>query len=100
MKVYDILLHTPIGKRKGELKASMKNGEVIGFLSLFGNTEPLEGTVDENGECRLRGRFATLMKSVEFTADGHIDGDAIRLTVQGDRRSYPITGKLRKQEEG
>ena len=28
MRMYDILLHTPIGKRKGELKAKIENGTI------------------------------------------------------------------------
>ena len=42
MKVYDILMNTPLGKKKGELKAKIENGKLSGFLSLFGNTEPIE----------------------------------------------------------
>ena len=99
MKIYDILLHTPIGKRKGELKAKIENGKLTGFLSLFGHTEPIEGTVDESGKCSLKGKFITLIKSVDFTADGTIDWDALRLTVKGDCGYYEIMGQLRKQGE-
>ena len=98
MKVYDILMNTPIGKRKGELKAKIENGKLTGFLSLFGNTEPIEGTVDENGKCSLKGKFITLMKSVDFTADGTIDPDIVRLALKGgDCSYYEIMGQLRKQ---
>lgn len=45
MIVYDILMNTPLGQKKGELKAKIENGKLIGFLSLFGNTEPIEGSV-------------------------------------------------------
>ena len=99
MKIYDILLHTPIGKRKGELKAKIENGKLTGFLSLFGHTEPIEGTVDESGKCSLKGKFITLIKSVDFTADGTIDWDALRLAVKGDCGYYEIMGQLRKQGE-
>ena len=93
MKVYDILMNTPIGKRKGELKAKIENGKLTGFLSLFGNTEPIEGTVDF-----LKGKFITLMKSVDFTADGTIDPDIVRLALKGgDCSYYEIMGQLRKQ---
>ena len=98
MKVYDILMHTPIGKRKGELKAKIENGKLTGFLSLFGNTEPIEGTVDESGKCSLKGKFITLMKSVDFTADGTIDLDIVRLALKGgDCSYYEVIGMLRKQ---
>lgn len=99
MKIYDVLMNTPLGKRKGELKAKIENGKLIGFLSLFGHTEPIEGTVDENGNCFLRGKFITLMQSVDFTADGTIDFDALRLAVKGDCGYYEIMGQRRRQGE-
>lgn len=97
MKIYDVLLHTPIGKRKGELQAKIENGKLNGFLSLFGNTEPIEGTVDANGCCSLKGKFITLMKSIDFTANGTIDPDVVRLAIKGDCGYYEIMGQLRKQ---
>ena len=96
MKIYDILMNTPLGEKKGELKAKIENGKLNGFLSLFGNTEPVEGTVDEKGNCSLKGKFITLMKSVDFTADGTIDFDTLRLAVKGDCGYYEIMGQLRK----
>ena len=39
------------------------------------------------------------MKSVNFTADGTIDFDALRLAVKGDAGYYEIMGQLRKQKE-
>lgn len=99
MRIYDILLHTPLGKKRGELKAKIENGELNGFLSVLGHTEPIKGTVDENGNCSLKGKFVSLMKSVDFTADGTIDFDALRLAVKGDAGYYEIMGQLRKQKE-
>ena len=69
------------------------------FLSVLGHTEPIEGTVDERGNCSLKGKFVSLMKSVDFTADGTIDYDALRLAVKGDAGYYEIMGQLRKQKE-
>lgn len=98
MRVYDIILHTPLGKRKGELKALIENGRLNGFLSVLGHTEPMEGTVDESGRCALRGKFVSLMKSVSFTADGTIAPDALRLAVKGDV-GYEIVGRRRDKKE-
>lgn len=97
MKIYDILMNTPLGQKKGELKAKIENGKLIGFLSLFGNTELIEGTVDEKGNCSLKGKFVTLMKSVDFTADGTIGMDNMRLAVKGNSRYYEIMGQLRSE---
>ena len=92
MKRYDVLLHTPIGKRKGEMNIKIENGTLIGFLSLFGNTEPIEGMVDERGQCSLCGKFTTLMKSVMFQANGRIQSDRLQLAMLCDSGSYQLEG--------
>lgn len=99
MKIYDVLMNTPLGQRKGVLKAKIENGKLTGFLSLFGHTEPIEGTVDENGNCSLRGKFITLMQSVDFAADGTIDCDTLRFAIKGDCGCYEIIGQRRDQGE-
>lgn len=99
MQIYDIFLHTPLGKKKGELKANIENGELNGFLSVLGHTEPINGTVDENGNCSLKGKFISLMKSVNFTAAGTISFDTLRLVLNGDAGCFEIMGQLRKQRE-
>lgn len=97
MRIYDIILHTPLGKKAGELKAKIENGKIHGSLSVLGHTEPVEGTVDAQGKCTLKGRISSLMKTMDFTADGTIDFDALRLAVKADAGYYEIMGQLRKQ---
>ena len=92
MKSYDVFLHTPIGKRKGEMNIKIENGMLFGFLSLFGNTEPIEGTVDESGHCSVCGKFTTLMKSVMFQAKGRIHSDRLQLAMLCDSGSYQLEG--------
>ena len=99
MRIYDILLYTPLGKKKGELKAKIENGKLNSTLSLLGHTEPIEGSVDKKGNCTLKGKIVSLMKSIDFTADGTIDYEGIRLALKGDAGYYEIMGQLRKQGE-
>lgn len=97
MRIYNILMKTPIGHKKGELKVNVEKGKLTGFLSLFGNTELVEGTVDEKGQCFLKGKFVTLIKSVDFTAEGRIDMDGLRLAVKSAFGYYEIIGQSNKQ---
>lgn len=99
MKSYDVLLHTPIGKRKGEMKVKIENGKLIGFLSLFGNTEPIEGSVDENGDCALHGKFITLLKPVDFTAVGTICRDDLQFILKGESGTYKLMGSSQNGKE-
>lgn len=97
MEVYDIFMYTPLGKKKGELSARITNGKLSGFLCLLGHTEPMEGFVDRRGNCSLKGKFVTLMRSVDFTADGILCPDFLRLTVIGGGGRYEMLGQLRKE---
>ena len=99
MRIYDIILNTPLGKKTGELKAKIENGKLHGTLSLLGRTEEIHGTVDDNGKCSLKGKFVTLLKTVDFTADGTINWDGIHLNVSGGGTMYDMIGVLRHQDE-
>ena len=35
MRIYDILLYTPLGKKKGELKAKIENGKLKSYRQLI-----------------------------------------------------------------
>ena len=98
MKIYDILLNTPLGKKEGELRTTVQDGKLTGFLSLFGNTEPIHGTVDENGLCFLRGRFITLLSTVNFTADGWLGAQVLQLHLRGEKNLYEMSGALRAEK--
>ena len=100
MKIYDITLRTPLGKKKGELAAEVKNGNLYGTLSLLGHSEPIEGTVDAVGNCFLKGKMITLMSSITFTASGTLDETTLQLNVQGHGGHYVMVGTLRTAEEG
>lgn len=99
MSIYDILLSTPLGKKRGELTAKVENGKLVGYLSLLGHTEPIDGSVDENGNCELKGKLITLLNTIPFTADGTIKRDSLRLRVRGKRGIYEMLGASRRQEE-
>ena len=99
MKSYDVSLHTPIGKRKGEMKVNIEDGKLIGFLTLFRNTEPLSGSIDENGECTLKGKFITLLKPVYFTATGKIHDEDLQLVLKCECGNYKMLGSSQKGKE-
>lgn len=99
MQIYDIILNTPIGKKSGELKAKIENGKLHGTLALLCRTEEISGTVDENGKCFLKGKFVTLLKTVNFTADGTINLEGIHLKVTGDGKMYDMIGALRRENK-
>ena len=99
MVIYDIALKTPLGRKSGELVVSNENGKLSGFLSLLGHTEPIEGIVEENGKCSLKGTFVTLLNTICFTADGVINGEVLNLKIRSGSGTYEMVGALRRGQE-
>ena len=98
MKIYEIILKTPLGDKCGELAAEIKNGTLRGSISLLGNTEPIEGMVDEQGNCKLKGKLRSLLQTVDFEAEGTINYDALRLSVNGGGSIQEMVGALKNQK--
>ena len=100
MNVYDILLSTSLGKKQGELSTQIENGKIRGYLSLLGHTEPINGEIDENGNCTLAGKLVTLLNTIPFTASGTIRNNSLRLRINGKRGFYEMLGTLRYPNGG
>ena len=94
VKIYNILLNSSLGKKTGQLCARIKNGELSGYLSLLGHTEPIKGTVDESGHCSFTGKLITLLRAIDFTAVGTISGDVISFRLTGNYGVYQLIGSL------
>lgn len=91
-KTYLVYLQTPLGKREGKLTAKKNGDELNGWLEVLKHKEPFEGTVDENGNCRIFGELVTLMRRVPYIATGQISASAVHLKVKGERNVFELSG--------
>lgn len=98
---YQIIMQTPLGARYGTMSVTLADQTVSGTMEILKHMEPFSGTIDENGDCRITGRMVTLMRSIDFTAEGNITPESVHLTVQGGRNSFELHGKCisKKKEE-
>ena len=96
---YQIVMHTPLGLRYGSMCCRITGGNMEGTISLMGHTQPFRGTSAADGSCRIEGKIATLMRPISYCGSGKITGDTLRLSIQGERRSYNINGSLCGLEE-
>ncbi|MFR8333066.1 MAG: hypothetical protein ACLU9S_12465 [Oscillospiraceae bacterium] len=95
---YQIVMHTPLGLRYGSMCCRITGGNMEGTISLMGYTAL------SRHDCRRRsllieGKIATLMRPISYCGSGKITGDTLRLSIQGERRSYNINGSLCGLEE-
>ena len=97
--VYDIILETPLGPRRGSADVRVKDGNVEGTLHVLGRLSRFCGSVDASGALRLRGALLTLVRRIDFAAEGRMDGEHIELTLHGARDVLRVTGTRKGEWE-
>lgn len=93
---YAITMKTPLGERKGQLSLDCGNGWCQGMLTLLGAQTFVQGTLDENWRCELKGELRTLLRSLPFAASGTLRPDRLSLMLLAGGRSYPIDGQRKE----
>ena len=97
--LFDVILHTAIGKRIGSVSIEIIEDMIRGELRILNHTEHLTGTVDQNGNCSLNGFLHTLSREIPFIATGNISEDTLKLTLKGEENTYYMTGLAVRKEE-
>lgn len=90
--LYDVILHTVIGKRRGTLTARILEDVFQGELYLLNHSEQLTGRISADGSCELSGVLHTLSKQIPFTASGQIRKESLELTLHDGKSTYRLTG--------
>lgn len=91
---YDIRLRTPVGIRLGHMTVRRQRNTVSGSLNILKHTEPFEGTIDTEGNCKLFGKMITLIRTVSYEAVGTITPDSLMLSIVDGRHVLNITGTV------
>ncbi|MGN0526399.1 MAG: hypothetical protein ACI4IF_03110 [Acutalibacteraceae bacterium] len=89
---YDIHMRTPIGIRQGRMTVCCDLDKVSGYLDIFKHSEPFEGTIDSEGNCKIIGKIITLVRTISYEAIGKITPDSLTLSIIDDRHILKITG--------
>lgn len=90
--VYAINMYTPIGVRHGMMSATMIQDKIMGTIEILEHSGPFEGTVEEDGNCTIKGSIKSLMKTIEYIATGKITRDDICLQLQSKKNTFRIMG--------
>lgn len=89
---FDIRMRTPIGIRLGHMTVCRNLGRISGQLDILKHSEPFEGTIDEEGNCEMFGKIITLMRTINYKAEGKITPDSMVLSIIDGRHVLEITG--------
>lgn len=98
-RMYNIVMKTPLGLRYGTLSACLADGQINGNINILGHSEPFHGVIDGDGNCKIRGRLITLVRTVPYTAVGRVSRDAIDLLLEEERNRFEITGSAVPESE-
>ena len=91
---YSIVMQTPIGKKYGSLSVSILADKLNGCLTLLNHNEPIEGTIDGNGNCSFTGKLVTLLRTIPYVATGIISDSEVKLQIKGARKTFRLTGVI------
>ena len=92
MYAYRIKMKTPLGEKHGTMLMNINEGTVHGHINIFGNKGSFMGEIHKDGTCRLCGRIITLIRTIEYVADGKAQEETIILTLKGERNTFYISG--------
>ena len=90
--VYEIMMYTPLGSKKGMMSCRIKNGIINGQLYILKHSEPFEGVIDEDGNCKIKGKIVTMLKAACYTGIGRITASLVELKVYYGRGEYELCG--------
>lgn len=89
---YDIIMQTQLGERYGTMSAVADDNRLNGTINIFGHSEPFWGVIDKDGNCEIKGKLITLMRTIEYVATGIIRPETVSLLMQGERNVLEING--------
>ncbi|MCD8342423.1 MAG: hypothetical protein LUC87_09810 [Clostridiales bacterium] len=96
---YRVQVKMPTGVRKGTMELELGGPKLTGSLTILGRTEPVEGILNRDGSCTLRGRLRAMTREVVFSAVGRVDCQGLTLTVTSGRSTFQVTGIACPQTE-
>ncbi|MGM9638725.1 MAG: hypothetical protein ACI3XT_03940 [Butyricicoccaceae bacterium] len=92
---YDIVLHSPMGPRRGT--AEILDGQTAA-VCLLGRRSLLALDRTEDGACRLSGTLDSVMGDIAVQADIRVENGQFRALVHTSKGDMPLTGT--QKEDG
>lgn len=89
---FDIMMHVPLGGRRGRLSFAQTGNDICGILEVLGCAEPFAGTLDADGLLELKGQIKTLLHTFAYMASGRIEEGMLWLEVSSPSYTFLITG--------
>lgn len=92
--LYDITMQTPIGNRYGSMNVTVNQNHVDGILTILKKATPFDGSICEDGNCRISGQLITLMRTIPYDAVGRITKSSLWLILKGEQETFEVSGSV------
>ncbi len=93
-RLYDITMQTPIGNRYGSMNVTVNQNHVDGILTILKKATPFDGSICEDGNCRISGQLITLMRTIPYDAVGRITKSSLWLILKGEQETFEVSGSV------
>lgn len=91
---YDLIMTTPLGRRKGALELAIEGALVNGVLTMFARTIPLKkGRLEGRNIC-FEGDMRVFQNNIPYQAIGELCKDNLQLQLATEKGTYSVTGRL------
>lgn len=97
---YSIIMDTQLGPKHGTILLKIEGNKIEGNMYILKNEQSIHGELLGGGMCRFYGRIVTLMRILEYTAEGYFDDKKIEFTLHGQRDDFHVSGIASPSEKG
>ena len=91
---YDVIMRTPIGARYGRISVTIENNKIDGILVILKKSNPFCGSINENGDCQIKGEVKTLLRTIPYDATGKITEENIVLKLKSEHEIFDLSGTV------
>lgn len=95
---YNVVLHTLIGPRYGQLALVLDGETLTGELVILAAHTVIQGVIDDDGSCRFRGELVTLLRVWPFTAKGQVTPQTFTATLDLVSEEFLLEGTAVEKE--
>lgn len=98
---YDIVMHTTIGDRYGNMMVTVDEDEetLSGELAILADRTSFYGHIAPDGRCHFHGELVTLLRVLAFVAYGIVTPQSLSLRLSATGETYQLEGTALAREE-
>lgn len=91
--IYNVMLKTPMGVKKGELIFQEDGSSLTGKLVVMGNDNHFETCSADGNNFTFTGEIKTAVGKVAYECTGKVEGDNIEGTAKTKKGNLSLSGK-------